>query len=68
MKKQGNGTKKQKVGFQLTPKAIEVLEEAKWVLRKSKNRVLEELILKHLKPSHCKQRSTGEIVANKINP
>ena len=41
---------KQKVGFQLTPEAIEVLEEAKWVLRKSKNQVLEELILKHLKP------------------
>ena len=41
---------KQKVGFQLTPEAIEVLEEAKWVLRKSKNQILEELILKHLKP------------------
>ena len=45
-----------KVAFQFNKEATEILEEAKWILRKSKNQILEDLILTHLKPVVFKKR------------
>jgi len=42
--------KRVKVGFQISKEAVDILEDAKWVLRKPKNKVIEDLIIEHLKP------------------
>ena len=50
---------KVKVGFQISKEAVHILEEAKWRLRKSKNAIIEELIVRYLTASMGKKVGMG---------